>query len=87
MMSSGDDFETASDEDLVREVEKELNDYAEVTNNNNSGSLAGGDVPSAYVPDFPETRGLLTGGRKRMGVRVHVTVVLLLSTKNSHYVY
>ena len=58
MMSSGDDFETASDEDLINEVERELGQGTKESRTYLD------DAPSAYVRDIPETRGLLTEGRK-----------------------
>ena len=59
-MSSGDDFETASDEDIIKEVERELN--GQVTNDRRTYL---DHAPSAYVQDIPETRGLLTEGKKQ----------------------
>ena len=59
MMSSGDDFETASDEDLINEVERELGQGT------NERRTYLDDAPSAYVRDIPETRGLLTEGKKQ----------------------
>ena len=58
-MSSGDDFETASDDDLINEVEMELNDGKAIGN----GTTFVTEIPSAYIPDVPETRGLLTEGK------------------------
>ena len=59
MMSSGDDFETASDEDLINEVERELGQGTKERRTYSD------DAPSAYVRDIPETRGLLTEGKKQ----------------------
>ncbi len=53
LMSSSDDFATASDEELMAELEHALREAEE--------PLAS-VTPAAYIPDVPETQGLLTPG-------------------------
>ena len=59
MISSADDYETASEDELINELDKERADV---------DSAAFRDEPATFIPDVPETQGLLTQGKQSFSV-------------------
>ncbi len=56
MMESGDDFETASDDDLIGQLNEELSQSEDPL-------LRASVLEPSFVPEFPETHALLSEGK------------------------